>query len=116
MIIIGVGGTVLLGSLLVFFKNTPEQAGRKAYGWRKGDVNLVTSGSEYKRSSKRFQGAIYRTNGFWNLINIHFLGCVGHAVILVGIVPMAGIYVFLGGKTEPRERPPRANDCLRTGR
>lgn len=89
MIFIGIGGTVFLGSLLFFFKNTPEQAGRKAYGWRTGDAPLVTSGADYKRNSKRFQGAIYRTNGFWNLINIHFLGCVGHAVILVGIVPMA---------------------------
>ncbi len=89
MVIIGVGGTVMLGVLLVFFKNTPEQAGRKAYGWRSGDAKLVTSGINYKQNSKRFQGAIYRTNGFWNLINIHFLGCVGHAVILVGIVPLA---------------------------
>lgn len=89
MIFIGVGGTVMLGTLLFFFKNTPEEAGKKAYGWRTGDKPLVTSGVDFKRNAKRFQGAIYRTNGFWNLINIHFLGCVGHAVILVGIVPMA---------------------------
>lgn len=89
MVIIGVGGTVILGGLLFLFRDSPEQAGRKAYGWKAGDAPLVTSGAEYSKNSKRFQGAIYRTNGFWNLINIHFLGCVGHAVILVGIVPMA---------------------------
>lgn len=89
MVITGIGGTVLLGALLFFFKDTPEQAGREAYGWRPGDRQLVTSGAEYRSNSRRYQRAIYRTNGFWNLINIHFLGCVGHAVILVGIVPMA---------------------------
>ncbi|MDA0677166.1 MAG: MFS transporter, partial [Chloroflexi bacterium] len=89
MIIAGIGGSVILGVLLMFFRDTPEQAGRKAYGWLPGDADLVTSGDAYKANSKRYQGAIYKTNGFWNLVNIHFLGCVGHAVILVGIVPMA---------------------------
>lgn len=89
MIIAGIGGSVILAVLLMFFRDTPEQAGRKAYGWLPGDAPLVTSGDAYKQNSKRYQGAIYKTNGFWNLVNIHFLGCVGHAVILVGIVPMA---------------------------
>ena len=34
------------------------------------------------------QNFIYKTNAFWNLMNIHFLGCVGHAVILIGLVPL----------------------------
>ena len=89
MVIVGIGGSVFLGILLLFFKDTPEQAGRKAYGWRPGDAPLVTSGALFRSNSRRYQAAIHRTNGFWNLINIHFLGCVGHAVILVGIVPMA---------------------------
>lgn len=89
MVITGVAGSVLLGGLLFLFRDTPEQAGKQAYGWRPGDAPLVTSGAQFRSNSKRFQGAVYRTNGFWNLINIHFLGCVGHAVILVGIVPMA---------------------------
>ena len=29
-----------------------------------------------------------KKNEFWNLINIHFLGCVSHSIILVGIIPM----------------------------
>ena len=34
------------------------------------------------------QKIVYGTNAFWSLMNIHFLGCVGHAVILIGLVPL----------------------------
>jgi MFS family permease len=89
MLITGFVGAAGLGILLIFFKDSPEKAGKLAYGWEPGDRPLVTTGAQYATNSRRFQGAIYRTDAFWNLINIHFLGCVGHAVILVGIVPMA---------------------------
>ncbi len=88
-LITGIVGAAVLGVMLFFFRDNPEQAGKTAYGWREGDRPLMTSGTEYKTHSKRFHGYIYRTNAFWNLINIHFLGCAGHAVILVGLVPMA---------------------------
>jgi MFS family permease len=88
-LITGIAGTAVLGLLLLFFKDSPEQAGKRAYGWREGDRPLVTSGAGYAENSRRFHGYIYRTNAFWNLINIHFLGCAGHAVILVGLVPLA---------------------------
>ena len=35
------------------------------------------------------QRLIYRTDAFWHLVNIHFWGCVGHAIILVCIIPLA---------------------------
>ncbi|MEX0761742.1 MAG: MFS transporter [Dehalococcoidia bacterium] len=88
-IIAGVVGTVVLGGLMLLFKDTPEQAGKKPYGWKSGDKPLVTKGEVYNKQSRQFQGFIYRTNAFWNLINIHFLGCAGHAIILVGIIPLA---------------------------
>ncbi len=88
-VITGIAGSALMGAMLLLFKDTPEQAGKKPYGWKSGDEPLVTSGAAYDQNAGRFQGYIVRTNAFWNLINIHFLGCAGHAVILVGIVPMA---------------------------
>ena len=30
-----------------------------------------------------------KTAAYWNMSSIHFLGCVGHAVILIWIIPMA---------------------------
>jgi MFS family permease len=88
-LITGIAGSIAMVLMLFFFKDSPEQAGKRAYGWREGDRPLMTSGAVFDSASKQYQGYIYKTNAFWNLINIHFLGCVGHAVILVGLVPMA---------------------------
>ncbi len=96
--IVGFAGTAILTFVLFFFRNTPEEAGRLAYGTRPGDMPLISSGNVFIKTQKEFQGFVYRTNAFWNLINIHFLGCVGHAVILVGIIPM-GISKGLGPLT-----------------
>jgi MFS family permease len=85
----GIVGTATLLFILLFFKDTPEQAGRVAYGARSSDKSLITSGNIFVEFQSEFQGFVYKTNAFWNLINIHFLGCVGHAVILVGIIPLA---------------------------
>lgn len=96
--IVGIVGTGTLTVILLFFKNTPEDAGRVAYGTKANDNPLITSGNVYVTTQKEFQGYVYKTNAFWNLINIHFLGCVGHAVILVGIIPL-GISKGLGPLT-----------------
>ncbi len=93
--IVGFSGTAVLAFSLLFFSNTPEEANRIAYGTRPSDRPLVTSGNVFVVTQREFQGLVYRTHAFWNLINIHFLGCVGHAVILVGIIPM-GISKGLG--------------------
>ena len=96
--VVGTVGTVVLLIILLFFRNTPEEAGRSAYGTKSSDNPLVTSGNVYVKTQKEFQRFVYKTNAFWNLINIHFLGCVGHAVILVGIIPL-GISKGLGPLT-----------------
>jgi MFS family permease len=96
--IVGFTGTAILALVLLFFRNTPEDANRVAYGTRPSDRPLMTTGIVFVATQQEFQGFVYRTNAFWNLINIHFLGCVGHAVILVGIIPM-GISKGLGPLT-----------------
>ena len=96
--IVGIVGTATLLIILLFFKNTPEDAGKIAYGTKSTDNPLITKGNVFVSTQKEFQGFVYKTNAFWNLINIHFLGCVGHAVILVGIIPL-GISKGLGPLT-----------------
>ncbi|MBT5319515.1 MAG: MFS transporter, partial [Chloroflexi bacterium] len=87
--ITGVIGTIIMLGLIVLFRNSPADKGSKPYGWIEGDVPQVTSGRVFVGKAKEFQRHIRHTNAFWNLINIHFLGCVGHAVILVMVVPYA---------------------------
>jgi MFS transporter, OFA family, oxalate/formate antiporter len=96
--VVGIVGTATLLIILLFFKNTPEDAGKIAYGTKDTDNPLITKGNVFVSTQKEFQGFVYKTNAFWNLINIHFLGCVGHAVILVGIIPL-GISKGLGPLT-----------------
>ncbi|MDA1280075.1 MAG: MFS transporter [Chloroflexi bacterium] len=86
--VVGIVGTAILAFALLFFRNTPEEAGRIAYGTKPSDRQLMTSGNIFVTTQQEFQKYVYKTNAFWNLINIHFLGCVGHSVILVGIIPM----------------------------
>ena len=96
--LVGTLGTAILLFILLFFRNTPEDAGHQAYGIKPADKPLITSGNIFISTQQEFQCYVYKTNAFWNLINIHFLGCVGHAVILVGIIPL-GISKGLGPLT-----------------
>ena len=82
------GGTVLL--LAIFFRNYPEEMGIKSYGTREGDPPVVVREPVMEKLRlKVFNQHTRRTMAFWNLPTIHALGCAGHGVILVYIIPMA---------------------------
>jgi MFS family permease len=85
----GFGGTAIILLTMLWFRNSPEDAGKKPYGWREGDADTLNVEKASPQIKQKYVHYIRSTNSFWNLINIHFLGCVGHAVILVMIVPMA---------------------------
>ena len=84
--IFGVLGTLIIFICLLFFSDSPEKKGAKPYGWLSSDGNSEDSITKW---SKLNQKIIFKTDSFWHLINIHFWGCVGHAVILVAVIPMA---------------------------
>lgn len=84
--IFGVLGTLIIFICLLFFSDSPEKKGTKPYGWLSSDGNSEDSITKW---SKLNQKIIFKTDSFWHLINIHFWGCVGHAVILVAVIPMA---------------------------
>ncbi len=85
----GIVGTAVVLALMLLFRNSPADANRKPYGWEEGDPETASAHNAPLDLRVKYQRHIRITNSFWNLINIHFLGCVGHAVILVMIVPMA---------------------------
>ena len=88
-IIIGIGGFLILIVLILIFKNTPQELGKLPFGTLPEDKPLVSSGTEFSKLQKTYESYAYRTNSFWNLVNLHFLGCVGHAIILICIIPLA---------------------------
>ena len=93
------GGTLLL--LTIFFRNFPEDMGLKTYGAREDDPPVVIRERRIEKLRlKVFNQHQRRTKAFWNLPIIHALGCAGHGVILVYIIPIAvaqGISLTSGG-------------------
>ena len=85
--IIPVVGGVILFSLLAFFHSEPADRGMRPYGADDDEpaparVDQATA----KLRSKVFLQHARRTRAFWNLPFIHFLGCVGHSIIIWHVV------------------------------
>ncbi|MQG09014.1 MAG: MFS transporter [SAR202 cluster bacterium] len=96
-IIIGITGTLVLLIFLFFLKDTPEEIKKLPYGFFEKKKSIKNRNFSLLEQ-KNIQRLIYKKNEFWNLINIHFLGCVSHSIILVGIIPM-GINAGLSSLT-----------------
>ena len=79
---------VIMAVLIVKYSNRPADRGLDPYGALPGDPPLSRRALSADRV-KLFTRFMRHTKAYWNLSSIHFLGCVGHAVILVYIVPIA---------------------------
>ena len=87
--IITVASTVFMAALIALFRNWPSDKGLLPYG---ATSEVSTQRTEKRIDQQRvaqFTGYMRRTKAYWNLSSIHFLGCVGHAIILVYLVPLA---------------------------
>ena len=85
-IIAAVGGVILF-SLLFFFHSEPADRGLKPLGATDDDPPPVpVNTAAAKLRSKVFLQHARRTRAFWNLPFIHFLGCMGHAVVIWHVV------------------------------
>ena len=82
------GSSVIMVALIMLYSNRPADRGLEPYGAHPGDPDISAKPPPAERV-KLFAGFMRRTAAYWNLSSIHFLGCVGHAVILVYIVPIA---------------------------
>jgi MFS family permease len=90
--ITGAASGVIMAILIAFFRDQPSDKGLVPYGAQPGDA-IPTQRDVDKTRIKLFARYIRETKAYWNLSSIHFLGCVGHAIIIVYIIPIA---VFAG--------------------
>ncbi len=82
------GGLILLCS--IWFRSRPADVSIKAYGTRGDDPpDVVVSKDVLALRLKVFGQHMRRTRAFWNLPTIHGLGCAGHGIILIYIIPYA---------------------------
>ncbi|MCH8281298.1 MAG: MFS transporter [Chloroflexi bacterium] len=86
----GLVGAALMLLLLRLFHNEPGAIGLKPLGASDTDpLERLQEGRTAKVRSSVFLQHAQRTNAFWNLIGIHFWGCAGHNIILMGLAAMA---------------------------
>jgi MFS family permease len=85
-------GGIILFTLLFLFHNDPADNGMRPYGATEADQpqpSVRPSPAIVKIRAQVFLQHVRRTWAFWNLIAIHHLGCIGHSIIMVGVVYFA---------------------------
>ena len=97
---LGLLGGLSMLALVPLMRNRPADLGIEPYGARPGDSSAVRLGKEMERLRiKVFNQHTRRTRPFWNLPLIHGMGCAGHGIVLIFIVPMAyetGVFSLAG--------------------
>ncbi|MDP6101102.1 MAG: MFS transporter [Dehalococcoidia bacterium] len=85
----GIAGGAILLIAVYFIRDHPRDMGTLAYG---AELPSHTSGaypSPVTPAAPTTFQRVRRTGAFWHLINIHFLGCAGHSIILAHVVSIA---------------------------
>ncbi len=82
------GSAVIMAILIYLYKDSPADIGVEPYGTLPGEsfkIEIVID----KVKASNFASHMKKTSAYYNMSSIHFLGCVGHAVILVYLIPIA---------------------------
>ena len=87
-LILAAGSAVILAAMTIWFRNRPADKGVLPYGAMPGD-RIDGPKALNRERVDQFGRYMRRTSAYWNMSSIHFLGCVGHAVIIVYLVPLA---------------------------
>ena len=89
-LLVGVVAGAFMLLLTLLFRDRPSDLGLKPYGALNTDPpeSIMDKEKDLLRA-KVFNQHIRRTKAFWNLPAIHALGCMGHGIVLVFIVPLA---------------------------
>src|SRR2546426_10106409 len=84
-----VGGGLIL-SLTLLFRDRPADLGLTPYGATAADPPEVVRSPVLERQRRQaFLHHVRRTRAFWDLPLIHGLGCAGHGIVLIYVVPLA---------------------------
>jgi cyanate permease len=87
---LGAGGGGLILSLTILFRNRPADLGLLPYGATADDPPAVVRSPAIARLRRQvFTHHMRRTRAFWHLPLIHGLGCAGHGIVLIYVIPLA---------------------------
>ena len=83
-----IGGVVLLVLTRPFYSE-PAAIGMRPFGAPENEpIRQLQSDATAKLRTSAFFRQAQRTSAFWNLIGIHFWGCMGHNVFIVFLIAM----------------------------
>jgi MFS family permease len=86
----GIAGAAIMLGLMLFFRNRPSDMGLRAYG--APPTEPVFQQIEPRIAQLRanaYRVTMQGTSAFWKLVGVHFLGCVGHSIVIIYIIPIA---------------------------
>ena len=87
---IGVAGVFGMSALMVFFRNRPSDMGIRPYGAPAAEpLHAKRDTAIDEMRSRAYRSRMQSTGAFWNLVAVHFLGCLGHAIVIVYVIPIA---------------------------
>jgi len=88
--LIGAAGGGIMLCMVPLMRNKPSDLGIQPFGARATDAPAVQRDQEAERlRQKVFNQHTRRTRPFWNLPLIHGLGCAGHGIVLIYVIPLA---------------------------
>lgn len=82
------GSTIIMTVLICFYRNSPSDIGTVPYGTLPGESVKEDTVFDKERAEV-FVAYMKKTAAYYNMSSIHFLGCVGHAIILIYLIPLA---------------------------
>jgi len=86
----GLAGGLFVLLLVKFFSDDPAEKGLRPFGAPEDEpIKKIEKDELAKTRASVFLQQAQRTQTFWNLINIHLWGCMGHQIINVLIVAIA---------------------------
>ena len=89
-LILGISGSLVMLGLMLFFRNRPSDMGLRAYGAPETEpVHQSLDPMIEGLRAKAYRVSMQGTSAFWKLVGVHFLGCTGHAIVIIYIIPIA---------------------------
>ena len=89
-LLVGLVGSGIMLCVWPFIRSQPADIGIDPYGTAESDPPpVLRSPAITKLRLKVFNQSMRRTHAFWNLPLIHALGCAGHGIVLIFVVPYA---------------------------
>jgi MFS family permease len=87
---IGFIGGAIMFVLIFLFKSRPSDIGVRAYGAPEDEpIQEITDPNIARIRAKTFRKCMQSTTDFWKLVVVHHLGCVGHAIVIIYVIPIA---------------------------